>query len=145
MSAFALICNPVRVWDFRAYFASKPEYGYWCVTQKVYRTAEPGDRLYLRVTSADTEPGVHGRFVVERKGVEEVEDKFWRKGSHPVGPVPVLWFRNESPGMLARPLSVSRLKSLLPPDSRLIRVPQAKATELSESEADTLDGIILRP
>ena len=145
MSSYALICNPVSVWDFRGYFASNPEYGYWCVTKTVFNSAKAGDRLYLRVTSADAQPGIHGRFLVDRKEVAEVDNRFWREDKHPDGVDRVIWFRNENYGILTKPLSVATLRSLLPSTSRMLNVPQARATEIPDSEADILDAAIFMP
>lgn len=142
MTAFLLICNPVDVWDFRAFFASDPEQGYWCVTKKAFQAGTPGDRLYLRVTSKDKEPGIHGRFILKSKYKGRVPSEHWQAGRTPERPAEQFVFDIPKPVLLTPYLPVAILKVAFKSDSRLIRTPQSLCTEISEEEADEVDQLI---
>ena len=142
MTAFLLICNPVDVWDFRAYFASGPATGYWCVTKTNFDAGQPGDRLYLRVTSRDKQPGIHGRFILKSRYKGPARTEHWRHGKAPVGAVEQFHFDVPSPALISPRISVSILRAHFDPESRLIRTPQNLSAAIHDDEADQLDRML---
>jgi hypothetical protein len=144
MTAFLAICNPKKVWDFRAFFAAAPTEGFWRFSQKDFNALCTDDIIYLRVTSADREPGIHARFVATGKRISAIRSGHWRPGAEPTAPFPQALFRIDR-DMTSNPISAGELKGGgLTSANRTIKVPQGSSTQITEHEVRVIEALIAK-
>lgn len=134
----------MKVWEFEAFFTTRPSRGYWVFPKTTQSRAKVGDALYLRVTQANGRPGIYGRFEITGKRVDEVPGEHWRPGKRPMGLCPIVDFKVQSyfPANRLTPEEL-QLAGLLPTDKTL-RVPQQMAAEITDREAQVIDGLLGR-
>jgi hypothetical protein len=142
MASFICICNPVKVWDYEGFFATKRDKGYWVFPEATFERVKPGDTLYLRVTTADKRPGVYGRFVALRKRRDECPLEFWRPGQHPAGFQCIVDFSIDAYFPTRRITPDDLRMAGVKPGSPLLRVPQRKAAVIDDDDAAITDGLV---
>jgi hypothetical protein len=142
VNSFICICNPVKVWDFEAFFSNSPLEGYWVFPKATFHTVGVGDQLFLRITTAHNLPGVYGKFTVKNRRTGVVPEGFWRETSHPAGLQFIVDFSVDYYFPSWR-ISPENLKMAgIPPNSKLLRVPQSKAVQIPQADAQILVTLI---
>jgi hypothetical protein len=144
MSSFICICNPVRVWDYAGFFATKREIGYWVFPKSTFREVSENDSLYLRVTQADKLPGVYAKFSVTGKRTGVCPKEFWRPGAYPQDLQYLVDFEVREYFPTQRVTPDDMRMAGVSASSPLLRVPQAKAAIIESHDATILENLIAR-